>query len=81
MAHQVMGTQMLSGFTYNTLELSVNKGNFPDIVTNTAESMRQSAIDLRHMLTDAAVTYTKVDVGSPEYHEDGSNLYDADFVP
>ena len=64
----VMGGLMVSGFSYSVIELTVTKGNFPDIVKSTISSLIREAERLKHLLADRGSSYT-IEV---EYSEDFS---------
>ena len=64
----VLGALMVSGFSYSVIELSVQKGNFPEIVKSTIQSLIREVERLKHLLADRGSSYT-IEV---EYSDDFS---------
>ena len=59
----IMGALMVSGFSYSTLQLSVNLGNFPQIVQDMATSLLAAVRNYINILSTSGDTY---DVTSTE---------------
>jgi len=80
MGIDVMGQLMISGFSYNTLQLSVSKGqNFTDNTNRVRENLKLRWDKIRRMLQDSTATDTNMDIG-PETWE-GLAAHDADTIP
>ena len=80
LSSQIMGTLMVSGFSYSVLEHSVNVGNFPDIVKNSALGFAQFRDKLIHQLVDSADYNVDTAMGV-EYWGDGLGRFAQDTIP
>jgi hypothetical protein len=77
----VMGTLMLSGFSYKTLELDIKKGSeYTDMVKNVSLRLYGQYSRLRAMLQDGAEVDIATDMGE-DFWQDGLDLFDADTIP
>ena len=56
-AGNIMGMLMLSGFSYSTLQLSVQKGNYPQIVKDMADSLLAAVRNYISILCTSGETY------------------------
>jgi len=80
LSQMIMGILMLSGFSYSTLELNINKSNFPDMVKNTALGLLHELNDYISLLTADASGDASTDLGEDNW-QNGLDKYDQDSWP
>lgn len=80
MGIQVMGQLMISGFSYNTLDLSVSKGqDFSDKTMKVREALKLRWDKIRRMLQDDVEYDSNLFMGEGTW--EGLDMFDNDTIP